>query len=214
VDLKKAFDTVSLDFIIAGLHAIGLPKDMIRWITTCITTVHYSININGEMHGFFQATRGIRQGDPLSPYLFVLAMEGLRGIINQSVQSNAFKYHWRCKPTKLTHICFADDLMLFCHADPASVMILKSSLDRFSTLSGLAINLAKSSLYLSGITSDLRNTITEQLGIHETSLPVRYLGVPLLSSRLTHTDCLPLLERITTRIKLWTSSSLTYAGRL
>jgi len=93
VDLKKAFDTVSLDFIIAGLYAIGLPKDMIRWITTCITTIHYSININGEMHGFFQATRGIRQGDPLSPYLFVLAMEGLRGIINQSVQSNAFKYH-------------------------------------------------------------------------------------------------------------------------
>jgi hypothetical protein len=124
---------------------------MIRWIKTCITTVHYTININGEMHGFFQATRGIRQGDPLSPYLFVLAMEGLTGIINQSVQGSAFKYHWRCKPTKLTHICFADDLMLFCHADPDSIMVLKSSLDKFSTLSGLTINLAKSSLYLSGL---------------------------------------------------------------
>ncbi|KAJ6983821.1 hypothetical protein NC653_026591 [Populus alba x Populus x berolinensis] len=214
VDLKKAFDTVSLDFIIEGLHAISLPTDMIRWITTCITTVHYTININGEMHGFFQATRGIRQGDPLSPYLFVLAMEGLRGIINQSVQSSAFKYHWRCKPTKLTHICFADDLMLFSHADPGSIMVLKSSLDRFSTLSGLSINLAKSSLYLSGIISGLRNTIIEQLGIQETTLPVKYLGVPLLSSRLTHRDCLPLLERIIARIKLWTSSSLTYAGRL
>ncbi|KAJ6978456.1 hypothetical protein NC653_026763 [Populus alba x Populus x berolinensis] len=214
VDLKKAFDTVSLDFIIAGLKAIGLPQDMTRWITTCITTVYYSINVNGEMHGFFHGTRGIRQGDPLSPYLFVLAMEGLSSIINKSIQSSSFKYHWRCKPTKLTHICFADDLMLFCHADPNSIMILKNSLDRFSTLSGLAINLAKSSLYLSGISSSLRNEITEQLGIQEKTLPVRYLGVPLLSSRLTYTDCLPLLERITARIKLWTSSSLTYAGRL
>nr|TKS17238.1 hypothetical protein D5086_0000020690 [Populus alba] len=93
-------------------------------------------------------------------------------------------------------------------------MVLKSSLDRFSTLSGLSINLAKSSLYLSGIISGLRNTIIEQLGIQETTLPVKYLGVPLLSSRLTHRDCLPLLERIIARIKLWTSSSLTYAGRL
>lgn len=134
VDLKKAFDTVSLDFIIEGLHTIGLPKDMICWITTCITTIHYTININGEMHDFFQATRGIQQGDLLSPYLFVLAMKGLRGIINQSVQRSAFKYHWRCKPTKLTHICFADDLILFYHADPGSIMVLKSSLDKFSTL--------------------------------------------------------------------------------
>jgi retron-type reverse transcriptase len=85
IDLKKAFDTVRWDYIIAGLHAISLPQELISWITTCITTVHYTININGELHGFFKATRGIRQGDPLSPYLFVLAMEGLGGIIRRSI---------------------------------------------------------------------------------------------------------------------------------
>jgi hypothetical protein len=52
IDLKKAFDTVSFDFILAGLHAIGIPHDMVNWIKTCITTVHYTININGELHGF------------------------------------------------------------------------------------------------------------------------------------------------------------------
>jgi len=214
VDLTKAFDTVRLDYIIAGLHAIGLPPAMVRWITTCITTVHYTININGELHGFFQGTRGIRQGDPLSPYLFVLAMEGLGGVIRQSIQDSDYKYHWRCKATQLTHICFADDLMLFSHADLNSIMVMKDSLHRFSTISGLNINLAKSSLYLSGIDGRLRSNIIENIGIQETMLPVTYLGVPLLSSRLTHKDCIPLLERITTKIKLWTSSSLTYAGRL
>jgi len=214
IDLRKAFDTVNLDFIIAGLHAIGLPYCMIQWITTCITTVHYTININGELHGFFQGTRGIRQGDPLLPYIFVLAMEGLGGIIKQSVQHSAFKYYWRCKPTNITHLSFADDLMLFCHADLDSIMVLKSSLDKFSTLSGLTINLAKSSLYLSGIDRTMRIRISDHIGIQEKTLPVRYLGVPLLSTRLTHTDCMPLVERITTRIQLWTSSSLTYAGRL
>jgi len=200
IDLRKAFDTVNLDFIIAGLHAIGLPYCMIRWITTCITTVHYTININGELHGFFQGTRGIRQGDPLLPYIFVLAMEGLGGIIKQSVQHSAFKYYWRCKPTNITHLSFADDLMLFCHADLDSIMVLKSSLDKFSTLSGLTINLAKSSLYLSGIDRTMRIRISDHIGIQEKTLPVRYLGVPLLSTRLTHTDCMPLVERITARI--------------
>jgi hypothetical protein len=104
--------------------------------------------------------------------------------------------------------------MLFCHADLELIRVLKSSLDRFSKLSGLNINLAKSSLYMSGIDGRLRSSIVEMIGIQETSLPVRYLGVPLISSRLTHTDCIPLLERITARIKLWTSSSLTYVGRL
>jgi mannosylglycoprotein endo-beta-mannosidase len=214
IDLKKAFDTVRWDYIIAGLHAISLPQELISWITTCITTVHYTININGELHGFFKATRGIRQGDPLSPYLFVLAMEGLGGIIRRSIQDSTFHYHWRCKPNKLTHLCFADDLMLFCRADIDSVQVLKTSLDSFSMISGLNINLAKSSLYLSGIDANRKSTITGMLGIQEATLPVRYLGVPLLSSRLTHTDCIPLMERIIARIKLWTSTSLTYAGRL
>jgi len=135
IDLKKAFDTVSWEFILAGLAAIAIPPAMITWITTCITTTHYSISINRESHGFFKASRGIRQGDPLSPYLFVLAMTGLGGIIQQTIQQSTFKYHWRCKPTGITHICFADDLMLFCHADPASIGVLKSSLDKFSMLS-------------------------------------------------------------------------------
>jgi mannosylglycoprotein endo-beta-mannosidase len=214
IDLKKAFDTVSLEFILAGLQAIALPPNLLNWIKTCITTVHYTININGELHGFFQSTRGIRQGDPLSPYLFVLAMEGLSGIIHQNISNGKFQHHWRCKATNITHLCFADDLMMFCHADVDSISMLKASLDRFSSLSGLYINLAKSSLYLSSIDGRLRSCIADNIGIQETMLPVRYLGVPLISTRLTHTDCIPLVERIIARIKLWTSSSLTYAGRL
>jgi hypothetical protein len=214
VDLTKAFDTVRWDFIIAGLKAIGLPSQLIHWIEICISTAHYTVNLNGALHGFFTATRGIRQGDPLSPYLFVLAMEGLGGILSQQTQQTKFKYHWRCAPNRITHLCFADDLMLYCHADTYSVGIFKACLDTFSELSGLTINHGKSSLYLSGIDEATKTSIYNQMGIQMGTLPVRYLGVPLISTRLTHADCLPLIDRIISRIKLWTSSSLTYAGRL
>ena len=125
-----------------------------------------------------------------------------------------FKFHWRCAPNQITHLCFADDLMLYCHADIESVGFLKTCMDTFSKLSGLTINQAKSSLYLSGVDEDIKSSICSRLGIKLGSLPVRYLGVPLISTRLTHADCTPLLERIISRIKLWTSSSLSYAGRL
>jgi hypothetical protein len=141
-------------------------------------------------------------------------MEGFGGIIHRAVQSPTFKYHWRCKPTNLTHLSFADDLMLFCHADVGSIEVLQTSLSKFSSLSSLTINHAKSKLYMSGIDAALRTTIADKLGIQETTLPVKHLGVPLISTRLTHADCIPLVERITARIKLWTSTSLTYAGRL
>jgi len=135
-------------------------------------------------------------------------MEGLGGLITEATRHAAFKYHWRCAANKITHICFADDLMLYCHADTSSVTILQSCLDRFSTFSGLTINHAKSSLYLSGVDLATQSRICSQLGFHQGVLPVRYLGVPLISTRLKHADCLPLLERLTARIKLWTSSSL------
>ncbi|KAJ7009374.1 hypothetical protein NC653_000138 [Populus alba x Populus x berolinensis] len=164
IDLRKAFDTVSWEFILAGLTTIALPQCMINWIKICISTAHYTINMNGELHGFFKSTRGLRQGDPLSPYLFVFAMEGLGGLLRNATQNTTFKYHWQCKQNSITHLCFADDLMLFCNADTTSVGILKSCLDKFSQLSGLNINHAKSFLYLFGVNRDLHHEIQQQIG--------------------------------------------------
>ena len=93
VDLRKAFDTISWPYILMGLKAIGIPDRMVRWIHLCISSAHFSVGINGLLHGFFQSSRGIRQGDPLSPYLFVLAMEGLGGILSKSTMDPSFKFH-------------------------------------------------------------------------------------------------------------------------
>ncbi|KAL0293373.1 UNVERIFIED_CONTAM: Transposon TX1 uncharacterized protein [Sesamum angustifolium] len=98
VDLRKAYDTVEWDFLIATLQMFGFPATFIRWIEECVTSAHYSVVVNGGVHGFFAGARGLRQGDPMSPYLFVLVMEVLHMILQQLIeQDGEFRYHWRCQ---------------------------------------------------------------------------------------------------------------------
>lgn len=104
--------------------------------------------------------------------------------------------------------------MIFCHADAASTEIVKTSLSTFSSISGLKINQEKSSLYLSGVNPDTRDTIEGILGFNQKTLPVTYLGVPLITKRLTFHNCKPLIDRILSKIRLWTTAFLSYAGRL
>lgn len=95
VDLKKAFDSVCWDFVIATLKAIGCPQNFVSWIKQCITMPSFSVTLNGSSDGYFQSSKGLKQGDPLSPYLFVLAMKFLSKNIEDKVdvEFNALGEH-------------------------------------------------------------------------------------------------------------------------
>ncbi|XP_059306466.1 uncharacterized protein LOC132057894 [Lycium ferocissimum] len=120
--------------------------------------------------------RGIRQGDPMSPYLFVIAMEYLQRELNVLAGNKQFQFHPRCKKLKVMHICFADDLLMFCKAELNSIKLLQRSLLKILTL---------------------KQEILSHLGYCEGALPFKYLGVPLSSKKLTVAQCMPLVEKIT-----------------
>ena len=108
--------------------------------------MHYSSKGRGELCGFFAGSRGLRQGDPMSPYLFTLAMEVFSGIMHEASSDKRFKYHWRCPKEKRTRLCFADDLLIFCKGEEAVVSIVKNCLLQFKEMSGLTPNPGKSNM--------------------------------------------------------------------
>lgn len=113
IDISKAFDSVQWDFALNTLAALDFPEPFIHWIRLCITTTSFSIQVNGELAGFFRSKRGLRQGCALSPYLFFMCMNVLSCLIDKGAVEKRIGYHPKCKNIQMTHLCFADDLMVF-----------------------------------------------------------------------------------------------------
>ncbi|GJQ88916.1 RNA-directed DNA polymerase, eukaryota, reverse transcriptase zinc-binding domain protein [Tanacetum coccineum] len=149
IDIQKAYDTVSWSFIEDILRKFRFPCKMMNWIMTCITTPKFTICVNGERYGYFKGGRGLRQGDPISLYIFTMVTEILNHIVKDEIKKNKdFKYHFRCKQMKITHLCFAEDLIMLSHDD------------------------------------ETKSDISSIFPFKEGKLPVRYLGVLLVTKKI------------------------------
>jgi hypothetical protein len=114
----------------------------------------------------------------------------------------------------LTHLCFADDLLIFAAANSRSIGCILAVLSDFAELSGLKANPAKSSFFCLGVSNDTKQEMLDFLQMVEGKLPIRYLGVPLITRRLSAADCEGLMNKFTSWIDPWCSKHLTFVGRL
>ena len=122
-----------------------------------VKTVSYSILVNGEPKGMIKPTRGIRQGDPLSPFLFLLCIEGLHGLISEAARQGELHGYSLCKNgPKLTHLFFADDSLLFCRFTPQECEKVLEILDSYSMYLGQHINRNKTTIFFSKSTTSAR----------------------------------------------------------
>ncbi|KAJ9536695.1 LOW QUALITY PROTEIN: hypothetical protein OSB04_un000168, partial [Centaurea solstitialis] len=214
IDLRKAYDMVSWDYLFRMLEGFNFHPVLIKWIREMVSTASFSVVVNGEARGFFQGKRGIRQGDPLSPYLFTIVMEGFSLLFKQCISEAAtFGYHLGCQDLELTHLCFADDLFVFTRGDVQSVEVLKKTLSLFALRSGLAPNLQKSDVFFGNVDLSVREAILHYLPFRAGTFPIRYLGVPLSPVSLKPADLNPLVSSVRLRIQNWKSKFLSFGGR-
>lgn len=140
VDIKKAFDTVSWDFVLKLLQAQNFPLIFRCWVNECISSPRFYVAINGELAGFFKGKKGLRQGDPLSPYLFLFVMEVLSNLIVKAARAGRIRPHPKCSDPELTHLLFADDLLIFSNGSRWSLGGVCSIIKQFKRMSGLSMN--------------------------------------------------------------------------
>ncbi|KAL2943828.1 hypothetical protein RDABS01_032175 [Bienertia sinuspersici] len=214
LDVKMAYDTVSWGFMADFMKEIGFPTHFIELIMVCITSPQYSLMINGIPSPLIKPSRGLRQGDPLSPLLFTLCMEYFTRIMKKVSLEEGYKFHPLCKKLDLNHLCFADDILMFSRGDIHTVTLNLAGLQIFSRSTGLEISAAKSEVYCAWVATDILHRIRDLSGFKVGKLPFTYLGVPMSPKRIQPHECEKLVDKMCAKIKVWSSRNLSYAGRL
>ncbi|KAJ3703362.1 hypothetical protein LUZ61_007067 [Rhynchospora tenuis] len=213
IDFAKAFDTVSWDFLSNVMKARGISELFISWVKLLLSTATSSIILDGMPGTPFLHQRGLRQGDPLSPYLFILAADVLTRLIT-NIGGLAPQPLTPKLPQPYYLFQYADDTIIFSSATESAVRNLKQTLDLFSSISGLRINFAKSSLVPLNLDTHTLQQIEQVFNCYSSSLPLTYLGLPLTSRKPDRACFQPLFEKLQRRLASWKSKLLSRAGRL
>lgn len=214
LNLSKAFDSLSWIYIEKVLMDFGFTTPWVRWIMSLILSSSFSILINGIPSSTFNPTRGIRQGDSLSPFLFVIMVEGLGHCTGKAHQSQCLKILSFHNSTAFIHQQFVDDNMLFGNPSVQEAHQLKTLLTKFSETSRASINNSNSQNFFFHTPSVTQSAIICILGFYSAKLPSTYLGAPLIASAIKNSSQKILLKNMEARLSSQTHRSLNMASRL
>ena len=198
------------------LTKINLPQNLLDLIMSCVSSSSSSILFNGGSLEPFLPSRGIRQGDPLSPYLFILCMEYLGQLIEEKCDQKL----WNLVKTSqgglaFSHLMFADDIVLFAKADQINCSTIREVLDEFCRKAGQTISVAKSRVYFSpNVDREARESFCNMLGFASTSNIGKYLGIPLKHPGSSSLDFNFILDRVKNKLAGWKANLLSPAGRV
>jgi hypothetical protein len=215
LDMDKAFDRMEWSFILRIFSCLGFSSNWIQLIEQCLSTVSFSVLLNGSPFGKFSASRGLRQGDPLSPFLFLLGSEVLsRLILKEELAGNIHGIKISRNSPPVAHLLFADDLMVFSKGNSSEAACILNCLEKFSAWSGQKVNLEKSSMFLSKNCSPSTSAaIRSILNLRNIPAKAKHLGLPLFFHRNKSLAFEELKLKILSNLSGWKSKLLSQAAR-
>ena len=217
LDAEKAYDHVNWSFLIYMLQRCGFPVRWRNWINFCISTARFFILVNRSLREFFPSSRRLRQGDPLSPLLFVIVMEALSRLLDRAVRERLFLGFsvgsLAENSLMISHLLFADDTLIFCGANSDHISNLRYVFTWFEAVSGLKINLSKSEIVPVGDVPHIED-LMQILRCKQSALPLQYLGLPLDATFKDMGIWNPVLERVEKRLASWKRLYLSKGSKL
>ncbi|GAU48395.1 hypothetical protein TSUD_405400 [Trifolium subterraneum] len=216
VDFEKAYDSVDWWYLDTVMGKMSFPMLWQKWISECVCTATASVLVNGSPIEEFPMERGLRQGDPLSPFLFLLATKGLNVMMRAMVQANLYTgYNIGSEnSTVVSHLLFADDTLLLGNKSWANARVLRGVLSLFEKVSVLKVNFHKSMLVGVNIGASWLTEVASMLDCKVGKVPFMYLGMPIGGDPRRLSFWEPIVSSIHTRLSRWKNHFLSFGSRL
>ncbi|XP_010682933.1 uncharacterized protein LOC104897695 [Beta vulgaris subsp. vulgaris] len=215
LDMSKAYDRVEWSFLERVMGRLGFCEGWVRRIMECLSSVSYSFKLNGSVEGNIIPSRGLRQGDPLSPYLFLLCAEAFSALLSKAAGDGLIHGARVCRSApRISHLFFADDSILFTRAALQECSVVADILSTYERASGQKINFDKSEVSFSKNVDDSRkNDIRSLFGVREVERHEKYLGLPTVIGRSKKMVFTVLKERVWKKLQGWKEKLLSRAGK-
>ncbi|MCH99250.1 RNA-directed DNA polymerase (Reverse transcriptase), partial [Trifolium medium] len=209
VDFEKAYDSVDWGFLEYMLFRVGFCDKWIGWMRECVFGGNFSVLVNGCPTEEININRGLKQGDPLAPFLFLLVVEGFGGAMRKAVDIGVFKgFPIRGGGLSISHLQYADDTLCIGEASVENLWAIKAILRGFELASGLRVNFWKSSLMGIHVSQNFMDMACMFLNCREGRVPFKYLGLPVGANPRRLATWEPLLESLRNKLNSWGNKHL------
>lgn len=215
-DMSKAYDRVEWRFLLRAMQAMGFTTAFQDLVYRNICCVKYRVCVNGFYSSEFRSTRGVRQGDPLSPLLFIIVQQMLSYNLNRQQNGGVLRpYRMGRGITPISHLFYADDMLVFTNGKIRSLHYLRRLLNLYQESSGQEVNLQKSAFYASKRISQGRIIRIQRVsGCHAKKPPFKYLGAPIYKGRCKSIFFEEIIGKMAQKLEGWKSRFLSFGGKI
>lgn len=215
VDFEKAFDSLDWNFLDHTMEQMGFSEKWRKWISGCLNSAYGSVLVNGSPTKEFKIQKGLRQGDPLSPFLFIIAVEALHISLQEAKSRNIFEgIKVGSNLVDVSHLQYADDALIIGKWSLENAKNLCRILRCFHMATGLKVNFSKSKVFGVGVNNEALINFASVLKLQPSSLPCTYLGLPLGANLNIGSNWGPIIEKFHKKLTTWKAKTLSYGGRL